>query len=743
MPNSQNRTVEEIYDDVCGRLKGVEHHGEYAKAFCPAHPNSDSQALSVQKRDDGVSFKCHAEDCATEEICKVLKIEPKDLFTDAPTGKVVQLQRKEDSSEAGAEQAPLGCTVEEYAKLKRLPADWLKSRFGLSDLKYYPKTEAPAMVIPYYDAQGELIRTRYRTALHKPEEGPDLRFHWRSGSKADHLYGLEDLPKFRKNGEAPILVEGESDRHTLIYHGFPALGVPGAQNLKAVRLEDFEGIETVYAVVETGEAGEIFGRKLGELFGDRLRLVQMKNTGFEDVSEMHLHPDDPDEEDFATAFEKMLEEAVSYAEQQQNEQNKSARNLWEECKDLALSENILAEFAVDFRKNGVVGLEREGKILYLASSSRILDLPVSVIVKGPSGAGKTYLVERVLDFMPEDAAKPITGMSDRAIAYSTESLKHRHLFFYEATAIQQSETLQTMLQTLLSEGKVLYDFVDTSSDGPPETKHIEKEGPSGAFITTTQQSLNHDNETRMLSLAVSDTQAQTRAVMKNIARRKRYKNSGPDLGRWQALQRWIELAGDKQVIVPYGEWLSDQIPPVAVRLRRDFEQVLNLIEAHAILHQANRARTEWGEIVATRQDYAVVRGLLYELLSEQLEAAVPPIVRETVEALTELYENLEAKSDGISGAKLSAELNIDKAATSRRIQSAIRRGFIKNLEAGKRGVKARYIPDDDLPEDVVVLPEADEIPEECCAVDRADTKEISTPNTHEEDREEAIEWVLS
>ncbi len=40
------------------------------------------------------------------------------------------------------------------------------------------------------------------------------------------------------------------------------------------------------------------------------------------------------------------------------------------------------------------------------------------------------------------------------------------------------------------------------------------------------------------------------------------------------------------------------VPPIAVRLRRDFRQILNLIRAHALLCQAQRQRDDKGRIVS-------------------------------------------------------------------------------------------------------------------------------------------------
>ena len=67
---------------------------------------------------------------------------------------------------------------------------------------------------------------------------------WRKGSKTC-LYGLWRLEELHGcavvgGGDTPlapqvVLVEGESDSHTLWHHGIPALGLPGAGNWRESR----------------------------------------------------------------------------------------------------------------------------------------------------------------------------------------------------------------------------------------------------------------------------------------------------------------------------------------------------------------------------------------------------------------------------------------------------------------------------------------------------------------------------
>jgi hypothetical protein len=291
--------------------------------------------------------------------------------------------------------------------------------------------------------------------------------------------------------------------------------------------------------------------------------------------------------------------------------------------DLVLETDILGRFASELEQTGLVGEEKNAKVLYLALTSRLFDRPVSVAVKGVSSGGKSFTLETVLRFLPSQAYWSRTAMSEKALAYSDENFCHRFIVIYEAAGMA-SDFGSYLIRSLLSEGGIRYELVEKTKDGM-RPRLIEKDGPTGLIVTTTATRLHPENETRLLSLNVRDTSEQTAAVMHGLAR-------GQDIGtavnyaRWQALQKSLE-AGERRVAVPFATRLADLIPPVAVRLWRDFRLLLTLIHAHALLHRERRARDDQGRILATLDDYAAVRELVADLFAEGVDATVKPETR--------------------------------------------------------------------------------------------------------------------
>lgn len=659
------------------------------EALCPAHDDR-SPSLSIGTGQAGdVLLKCFSQNCTPEAITGALGLELSDLFATNGRG------GEASPSNPPAHVHTSGCTVERYAQAKQLPPGFLRE-LGISDYKDTRFAER-VLRIPYRDLEGNEPAVRLRLALAKGDT--DNRFLWRKGSKLC-LYGLwRACARVHAGSEGAdhptpsvVLVEGESDCHTLWHHHIPALGLPGAGVWKEDRdARHLGAFERIYVVVEPDAGGEAVLGWLGRSkIRDRAWLLDLGEH--KDASGLYL----ADPENFRERWQEALERAEPWRERAAQAEDAERREAATRCAELASAPSILDRFAIDLRRLGIVGEERLAKLTYLAVTSRLLERIVSVGVKGPSAAGKSVTVEHTLRFFPESAFYVRTAMSERGLIFIGESMAHRMLVLFEAEGMA-GDMQSYLLRSLLSEGCIRYQMAGKGEGGEIEGRLIELEGPTGLIVTTTAIDLHPENETRLLSVQATDTQEQTKAVLLALADEDQEQ---VDLEPWRALQRWLEL-GETKITIPYATELAEKIPPVAVRLRRDFSGVLGLIRAHALLHRATRERDARGRIVACIEDYATVRDLVVDLISEGVQATVTRAVRETIAAVEALN-----REHGASRHEIAKELNLDASAAGRRLQSAKAKGYVRNLETS-RGRPARWVLGDPLPYDHEILPEPD------------------------------------
>jgi hypothetical protein len=350
---------------------------------------------------------------------------------------------------------------------------------------------------------------------------------------------------------------------------------------------------------------------------------------------------------------------------------------------------------------GLVGEERNAKLLYLVATARLLMRMLSAFVKGPSSSGKSHLLERVVDLLPAEACVNYTTISPRFLAFSDHDLRHKIVLIYEAGGMDDGVGAYVM-RSLLSEGCLKIGTVDRGEHDRMEAREIYKQGPTSLLTSSTSPALDAELETRALTITVSDTPAQSRAIMRGAATRYTGGTAAPvDLAPFHALQHWLAAASERRVIIPFAPRLAETVPALAIRIRRDFTKLLDLIAACAFLHQAQRMRDESGAILATVEDYRIVRDLALESfgaaaqdgLTDKQRLAVAKVVALQAEGTT-----------GVSLATVAAALGVDKSAASRRLANPLKEGYVRNLEE-RRGHPARFAPGDPLPLPVSALPD--------------------------------------
>lgn len=267
--------------NVLSRLENVEPSDDHQfSARCPGH-DDQRNSLAIGLGDDGkVLLNCFV-GCSVEDILQPIGLEISDLF---PEGR--QRTRKKH-----------GLTLQALQRDKQLPAAFLR-KIGV-------KPRGSALQITYYTEDGEPAgRQRKRYAL-SAKDGSS----WYSGLGKPIPYGLWRLDEAREAGFL-IIVEGESDTWTLWHHGYPALGLPGADMAKKLQPKHVEGLSRVYVVREPDRGGKTFldgiTRRLETIGFDGMVYAVPMPKDVKDPNGMHKK----DRQAFPHRFDMLLENAL-------------------------------------------------------------------------------------------------------------------------------------------------------------------------------------------------------------------------------------------------------------------------------------------------------------------------------------------------------------------------------------------------------------------------------------------------
>ena len=291
-----------------------------------------------------------------------------------------------------------------------------------------------------------------------------------------------------------------------------------------------------------------------------------------------------------------------------------------------------------FTDCGMVGEETNKLVGYLAAVSRHLEAPLAVVVQSSSAAGKSSLMDAVLQFVPEEERIQYSAMTGQALYYMGEmDLKHKVLAIVEEEGASRAAYALKLLQ---SEGSLT--IASTGKDpatGKLVTHQYRVEGPVMMFLTTTAIELDEELLNRCLVLAVNEDREQTQAI--HQLQRERQTLEG--LLRKQKRRDLIQLHQNAQrllkplfVVNPYALELT--FPDERTRMRRDHSKYLTLIGAIALLHQYQRpVRSAQGVsyVEATREDIAMADRLMKELLARSLDE-LPPQTRKLLPLLAQM-----------------------------------------------------------------------------------------------------------
>ena len=332
---------------------------------------------------------------------------------------------------------------------------------------------------------------------------------------------------------------------------------------------------------------------------------------------------------------------------------------------------------------------------------------MNAAIKGTSAGGKSEIRKRLLAFFPPEDIVNFTSLNEKALLYYEGDFSHKILSMGEAAAADEQSFQDYLLRELMSERRLVH-RAPQKVGNEIVTVTIEKNGPVVFLVTTTKDKLHEENETRLTSLQIDDSESQTRQVLDMVAQVDGLRDTATiDYEPWQNFQRWL-AAGECRVVVPFAEVLSKQIPPVAVRLRRDFGQVLSAVKAHALLHRDQRDSDDAGRIIADiENDYETVRKLTAPIVAQGSGVAVSAAMMETIAAVAKATAGMP-KEEGADAKVIAKLLKLDRSATWRRLSVACDDGYIVNMEQRRR-MPGKYRVTGQEAEPVEILPKAEDL----------------------------------
>jgi len=280
----------------------------------------------------------------------------------------------------------------------------------------------------------------------------------------------------------------------------------------------------------------------------------------------------------------------------------------EAAEKLLGAKDLLDRAANAMTERGHVGEENNKRLVYLVATSRLLAKPASTILRAESAAGKSELLDRVTELLPEESVEFLSRITPHALYYAgADHLRHKAVIVDEACGASEADHA---IRTLQTKG-----LLRLALPVKGKTESFTARGPIALLSGTTSPDLNVENLSRCLALPLDESAEQTARVQ--AAQRRACTGKGGaevDVTPWQDAQRLLEAL---DVVIPFAERLS--FPARTTSDRRDNQKLLTLVMAHALLFQRQRDRDNAGRLLATVADYAAVFALVRPVVESVLD----------------------------------------------------------------------------------------------------------------------------
>jgi len=295
----------------------------------------------------------------------------------------------------------------------------------------------------------------------------------------------------------------------------------------------------------------------------------------------------------------------------------------------------------------IIGEDVNKLLIFLICCSTFTSNPLSAIVKGPSAAGKSHLVNRVLDifrelgiviefsritpaFLENMASKdkpkhPNPKEPDyetKLAEYEREIKKPRTvdltgkiLFIDELRGIQNVQAPKL----IITEGRLRLGTVDQQR----ESTIVEVRGTPSIITTTTQAALEDPEfENRVIPVQIDETEDQTIRILGREA--ERFADPAEDLtehSRMRAIVEFFDTLQPLKVANPFATEIQNDYPTKNIEARRDFKKLLAISNVVTWLYQHQRHRAKKGldvVVVTDLSDIKNVRRLALSALRESI-----------------------------------------------------------------------------------------------------------------------------
>ncbi|MCY1663106.1 CHC2 zinc finger domain-containing protein [Chryseobacterium sp. SL1] len=357
-----------------------------------------------------------------------------------------------------------------------------------------------------------------------------------------------------------------------------------------------------------------------------------------------------------------------------NDQPKTATDFLQQ-KNLLKSLNQLIE------KAGIIGEEQSRLLLFLITISYLNKSPLHGIVQGSSGSGKTHIISRIADLMPQEDVLRFTRITESSLYNWGEFDLFQKIIIIEDLDGLKEDALYA-LREFISNQVLRSSVTIKDKKGNNKSSHKIVKGQFSSLSATTKGETYEDNMSRSFLLAVDESKEQTQRIIHYQNQR----NAG-EIDRNEQekaigfIQKLVRNLKHYEVINPFATKLN--LPEKVHKIRRLNEMYQAVIKQVTFINQYQR-EVKNGYLITEIEDIEQATEVLFEsivLKVDELDGSL----RQFFERLKKYVKN---EHQEFILRDIRQEFNISKTQMFRHIQTLLELDYIKQTGGfANKGIK--------------------------------------------------------
>ncbi|MCA2950811.1 CHC2 zinc finger domain-containing protein [Microcystis sp. M112S1] len=316
-----------------------------------------------------------------------------------------------------------------------------------------------------------------------------------------------------------------------------------------------------------------------------------------------------DLEVFTELLEQYREKSNAPKETAQTESNITLQ-YGKQAIDFLSKPNLIKRWNDLIGKAGVIGEENNRIFLMGIAITHKMKEPLHALIQGSSGSGKTHLMAKVYNFIPQADKKNFTRVTEGSLYnYGMYDLQNKLICIEDLDGMK--EEAQFAFRELQSKGVIISSTSTKDDNGNISAQEKTVYGPIASMSCTTKGEIYEDNMSRCFIIAVDESHEQSKKVI--YYQNQKASGQIDEVKEKQCtefIQTMVTLLKSYDVINPYADKVH--LPEEAHKIRRLNGLYQAFVKAVTLMHQYQRKKDNRGRLISEKEDLQIAAEILFE-----------------------------------------------------------------------------------------------------------------------------------